>query len=108
MRNRGRGRRRLAITFVLALVGAALAPAAANADTVSFGTGSDFVDVFPNETGTFTVPVTLSYSDAQHLVAGSQVQLSPGPPDPGFSAVSVSVTVPSDWGIGKTVRVDAP
>ena len=83
MRNQGRGRRRLAISFVIALV-CALAPAAANADTVTFGPGGEFADVFPNETRTFTVPVTISYSGAEHLVAGSQVQLSPAPPDPGF------------------------
>ena len=108
MQNPGRGRR-TAVAFVLALVCAALAPAAASADSISFRPpGVDpagWIDAFPNETRNETVKIQLNWDDAEHLVPGSQVRLEPGPLPPGFSAAPVTINVPSDWSLGKSVLV---
>src|SRR5215217_2188531 len=97
----GRGTRRLGIAFLIALVGAALAPAAASADQVTFAGGSgpefdQFINIFPNTTEKQKVGVVISYEGSEHLMAGSDVTLSPGPQDPGFTADDVTFTVPSD------------
>ena len=99
-----RSLRRLVATFALALAGAALAPAAAGADTISYPNntpGAAYSNSYGLELGEHfdgKVRFRIEYEGSTHLEPGQTGTLRGTAPDSDWSVGEAEVEIPANWG----------